>query len=82
MNKNKIVKKLDPDLDNETAKILIAFCIHEKMYFPKVKEIFMQETPEQKKIVLQDMEHTIRLSHPNNAAYDKYIEEMTKSSTN
>lgn len=42
--KSREEKQLDPDLDNETAKILIAFCLKEKLHYPKTKKMYLEQS--------------------------------------
>lgn len=61
-------------LSKHEENILVAFCLHEKLHFPTVKEIFLQQTAKDKQLQLAEMQRTIELPFANNKSYQSQIE--------
>lgn len=47
-------------------QILIKFCLHESLNFPKTKELFLQQNRETRKLHLKEMKKVISLTPPKN----------------
>ena len=69
-------------LDKNTDAVLIAFCLHEGLMYPTVKSIFLRQTPEEQKQVLEDMKRTIKLKYNNQKAYAQFIKKATNEAKN
>lgn len=76
MKKSKRI--ITPDID----KILVAFAIHERLYYPKIKEIYLISTPGERKVALEAMQQTIKLKYNNSKAYAQFIKNPLNKAKN